>query len=184
MRQPAVLLAVAVLLACERPTDAAPSPTSTATTAGDAATSASSAPPALAHPQQGSWSAKYEAVKAEVDVPAGVRWPHWADEAADDGVGAGDISITVDPSGRVLGTVSGALGELQISGVIEDGALSAWLEPSAAPDATPALSGVMHGGFAKVGAGEPGVGAIDAELRVSSENGNMVRKASAKLERR
>jgi hypothetical protein len=183
MRQPAVLLVV-VLLACERPGDAAPSPASSAENAGDAATSASSAPPALAHPQQGGWGAKYEAVKAAVDVPAGVRWPHWADEAADDGVGAGDISITVDASGRVLGTVSGALGELQISGVIEDGALGAWLEPSVAPDATPALSGVMRGGFAKVGAGQPGAGAIDVELRLSSEDGNMVRKASAKLERR
>jgi hypothetical protein len=146
--------------------------TRSASTASAAPTTTASV--AAASPYAGRWEGKYDARRGDVSVPAGVAYGAWKEDGTR-AAGPGTIEIEIAADGDVSGKIGGALGDLVIRGRMEDGALAAGVTPSDAL-ADPAMRGVLHGTLR----GD----AIEAELRVSSQDGEVVRAASTKLTRR
>jgi hypothetical protein len=166
-------LMACALLACGGDSDKpAPASTSTAVVTAVPTATMSAAPK---HPHEGAWQGAYVAAKNEVQVPKKAKWKAWEQEEGSDRTGKGDVSITVSSEGLVQGTVSGALGELRVLGTIEKGALRAGVTP-VDPVAPYAMTGVL--------AGDEKAGVIEADLTLSSHDGNAARKASVKLEKR
>jgi hypothetical protein len=116
--------------------------------AASAPPSASAAAPAPSAPTV--WKGAYKSVAGEMTLPKGVAWKV-AESTA--GLGEGTLALTVDPAtGRVTGTLDGALGPATVDGFVADGKLTATIarrDPSdqgftGTLSATAAPSG-MHG---------------------------------------
>lgn len=135
-----------------------------------AAASAPAAPAAKPKPwYSGSFSGKYLAQLAPVEVKAGAL-REWL---KDDGQasGAGTLTLQIDDLGRVSGSSEGPLGSSQLSGAVEDDTLRVQLSPS--DDA--GLHGVLVASRASDG--------FKGSLQASSSDSLRVRKASVELQK-
>ena len=151
-----------------------PAPSASASTSGSASTSAagsaSAAKPAVQAPT--TWAGTYEAVAGTLFVPDGGEWSgvKFRGEDASVGLGAGTLSVTVDPSGRAEGTGEGALGALTVSGLVDGDTFSARLAPT---DPNAGFTGVAMG--KRDGAGFKGT------MHLSYTTANIIREASFTL---
>ena len=93
----------------------------------------------------------------------------------DAGVGLGDgtLAVSVDPSGRVQGTLAGPLGPLRVTGALEGSSFSAAL-----------VSSEPSEGFYGTAAGTLADGGIAGTMRLSLPTGNVLREAPFALERK
>ena len=147
-----------------------PAASASAATSGAPSGSASSAKPEVQAPT--TWAGTYEAVAGTLYVPDGGEWSgvKFRGEDASVGLGAGTLSVTVDPSGRAEGTGEGALGALTVSGLVEGDTFSARLAPT---DPNAGFTGVAMG--KRDGAGFKGT------MHLSYTTANVIREASFTL---
>ena len=125
--------AVALLLCgCERQ-KASPEQASAAASASAAAASAKAKP---AEPEKpwfaGRWFGSYESRRYEIKMTrseGAVR--EWADDAGTHGQGPGAITLDIDADGRATGTATGALGDMVVTGMIDEDALTLDLRATA-----------------------------------------------------
>lgn len=92
------------------------------------------APQAPAAPEKpwyvGEWSGNYTAEKYTITMSAAegaVR--EWSREGGQEASGPGDLSVEVAADGSALGTASGALGKMLVTGKVEDEVLTLQLKP-------------------------------------------------------
>jgi hypothetical protein len=164
------------LAACSKPgdavsTDAAPRPAPVAS-----ASAAASAPPSSAAPRASvSWAGSYSAGPGPFYVPDGGEWAgvRFRGEDASVGLGAGTLSVSVDPAGHVQGTLEGPLGPLRVAGELAGGELSAALVSS-----DPAR------GFSGTAVGKGDGDHLAGTMHLSLPTGNVIREATFHLERK
>jgi hypothetical protein len=121
----------------------------------------------------GTWTGKLDVKRSAPTLDPGVADADWA---ADDGArstGAASASIAVDAEGRLTGTLTGALGECDISGqtdgeVIRASLVSRGGEPGA-------MAGTLVASLVD--------GELRGELRASSADARLVRFAAVVLRR-
>ncbi|MFH1604032.1 MAG: hypothetical protein ABIH03_09000 [Pseudomonadota bacterium] len=97
---------------------------------------------------------------------------------ADDGTsasGAGEMELRIAPDGVVDGNASGALGNMIIRGILEEDGLRAGVSPTD-PGSETSMTGVLVGAAKQE--------AIEADLRVSSHDASLVRRAVVRLKRK
>jgi hypothetical protein len=100
----------------------APSATSVAAPASTSLAAPAASASAAATGSEG-WKGGYKSVAGTITLPKDVKWKV---PDSTDGIGEGTIAVTVDrPSGRVRGTLDGALGPATIDGLASDGKLTA-----------------------------------------------------------
>jgi hypothetical protein len=169
------VVAALLLFGCETSSGVAPMPSGTATAGPSAATTASAGSSARpGHPHAGRYAGSFEAAKAEVPLDEGVSYPTWTDEDGKAVSGTGKLELTVDDAGAVTGKANGALGALTIAGRVEGDVLSATLRPED-PNAADAMTGTLVGRLDPAG--------MKGQLRASSRDGNVARKATATLKK-
>lgn len=175
----AAVLALPAAVACDRPTE--PVGTTPTSSASPSTSASAAAPPKddAVSPHAGTWAGTFEAKKADVSVPNGVRYPVWKDEPGDEARGKATLTLVVDRAGQVTGESSGSLGNLLVSGSFEEGALYAQLRPSK-PGQGLAMRGLLNG---KLAGPSGGAEVLDATLRVSNHDGTIARQATVKLSR-
>jgi hypothetical protein len=161
--------------------NAAPSGSSSAQGAasGSAAGSASGAPAGSASADGATWKGTYKAKVGAVTPPKEAAVEVWAKDPGTAAIGDGTISLTVTqvPSGkfsRVVGEGKGALGDLVISGTLDADGLTARIDAKD-PKAPTAMSGTLSG--------KQDGAKIEATLRVSGRDANVVREATITLTR-
>jgi hypothetical protein len=118
-------LLIVGLWACSKPSDdKMPGPASAA----QSATATPSATPAPSAGVVSTWHGSYKSTAATLYVPPNWKGTHWSATETAAGIGDGTIALTVEPStGRVTGTLEGALGPASIEGSLANGSLSARL---------------------------------------------------------
>ncbi|WP_437633101.1 hypothetical protein [Sorangium sp. So ce854] len=192
----AILLPIALFLlaACEegppRQTEperpAPPAPQANASATPPAAGAAATEPPDAGAPGevgdtqgtpawQGTWEGRYDAKKGSVELPPKVKD---AVRKKDDGkvaTGAGAVTVTIEPSGDLKGTLKGALGDATLVGKIEDGMVRASVFPED-PRAPNAMTGVLVGKLKD--------DVIQAELRVAGPDAVLVRESPVELKKK
>ncbi len=184
--KPFQLLLVCALIGCEGgsssgatsapPASAAPSArasTSTTSSAPAAASSAKPKAPAEAPTVVGEWRGPFQAELARVTLDPGVGDATWAKDKGTDAVGKGQLELTVANDGQVRGKLTGALGELTFVGVAE-GALVHGTFSAEKPEPA-SMSGTIE--LALTGE------ALGGELRASSGDAKLVRRATLTLKR-
>jgi hypothetical protein len=121
------------------------------------------------------WSGHYAAAPGSFSVPDGGEWAgvRFRGEDAGDGLGEGTLSVSVDPAGRVTGTLEGPLGPARLTGELLANAFSAAVSPS----------DPGHG-FAGTAVGTLAGDRIAGTIRLSMPTGNVLRAASFALERK
>lgn len=97
----------------------------------------SSAAPKPAPPAKpwyvGAWSGIYTAEKHTITMSAAEgALREWSQEAGKEGIGPGDLSVEVAEDGSALGTASGSLGKMLVTGKVEDEVLTLQLKPTEA----------------------------------------------------
>lgn len=193
----AALVLMSLGMGCD-PSGSAPSTGSvvrggTEPTLTNASATASASAAALHHPQAGHWVAEFKAVRGDISIPRGVPYKWWG---GDDGVaaaGKGKVLLEISREGAVVGSAEGALGQLVVRGAIEDGTLRAGLFPKPdehrpdehRPNEPKADEPKAEGGEAMSGVlvGVVVGDAIEGELRVSSHDAALVRRADIRLSR-
>jgi hypothetical protein len=166
------MLAGLLLAACSKTGDGAPAPAASAQPAASVSAPVASAAPAVPTPV--SWTGHYSATPGPFYVPDGGEWAgvHFRGEDASVGLGEGTLSATVDPGGRVTGTLEGPLGPLLVTGLVAGKAFSAELTPKEpATGFTGAATGAIEGDK------------ITGTMRLSLPTGNVIRMASFTLDR-
>lgn len=140
-----------------------------APSAAASATGTGSAAPASPH--AGTYKGTFKSTRADVTVPEGITYPTWTD---DPGGFEGDNQITIEVAndGLVTGKVTGALGTLQVSGLVDDEGFSLGLSPENASDPD-GMTGVCSGTLKK--------GSGTCRLRMSNATGTVVRQAEVAL---
>ncbi len=185
-----VALLTAAAAGCDKGT---PTPTDTAKGAVSSAEPATSAPPAASGSASGSasaaasggapeaagaaerWKGSFKTKVGLVTPPEKAEVKVWTKDPGTEAIGDGTITLSVSgkgPGRTVDGTADGALGDLLIRGELDDKELSARVDPKT-PNAPGAMTGVLQGKRTADG--------IEATLRVSGRNGNIVREATIKL---
>lgn len=72
------------------------------------------------------WRGSYTSAAGALYIPADWKDVHWKVKESDTGIGAGAITMRVDPaSGRVVGSLEGPLGPAVFDGLVADGKLTA-----------------------------------------------------------
>ncbi|HEY8086913.1 MAG TPA: hypothetical protein VIF09_03690, partial [Polyangiaceae bacterium] len=75
-----------------------------------------------------SWTGTYKSTASAVSVPAEWKKVHWSDTQSTQGVGDGTLTLAVDgATGRISGSVEGALGPGVLDGAASGDKLSATL---------------------------------------------------------
>jgi hypothetical protein len=154
---------------------------SAATTTGAPSAQASSTDAAPTSPYAGTYEGTFESKRGDVTVPEGVTYKSW-DQDPGGFEGKNTIEIVVGDDGAVQGTIDGALGKLGVTGMAEDGALSAGLAPTERSDDNP-MSGLLTG-HTEGEAGGKAAQKWSATLRVSNANATIVRHAQLTLTRK
>lgn len=164
----ALALAASTITACSKPQDAPP-PTNADAAAAPAA-SASAAPAAKAGPV--AWTGSYNATPGTLFVPDGGEWSgvKFRGEDASTGLGAGTLSLTIDPFGRAEGTGEGPLGALLVHGLMQDDTFRARLDPKNPND-----------GFTGTAVGKREGDSIKGEIHLSQSTGNIIREGTFTL---
>jgi hypothetical protein len=125
MKRVILRLAMALLSACAKGSAGeSPAPPASTAPATSAAPSAKASPaPASSATGASSWKGGYKSVEGTFVLPKDVKWKVPESPA---GLGDGTIVLTMDRgTGRVQGTVDGALGPATIDGVAVDGRVTA-----------------------------------------------------------
>lgn len=149
---------------------ASPAESAAAASASSAPTSSQSSEPDSPH--AGTWQGSYKAVKGTVTVPPGVRYKSWEDDKEEEYMGEGRVTLAVAADGVVSGSAKGALGEQTIAGQIDGDTLRTALQ---ATDPKGGMSGILTGALKG--------SKIEAELRVSDSQGNIVRRSEVTFSR-
>jgi hypothetical protein len=178
MRCAALLLSAGLMLSagCESPrgrTEPSSEPAATRPTP-SARSSAEADASAANQPLLGRWSGSYRSRRVTIEMPRGLPAGAWQHDDGSLGSGEGRIELEVRSDSELRGTATGALGELDIRGMVEGDSVRAGLTPRN-PMADPAMSGILMGQRE----GQQIVG----ELRVSSQDGSLVRSAPVSLKR-
>ena len=173
MKRAALILATAFLAACpkEKPTEseagAAPPPASASASAAPQA-SASAAPAAAA---PASYAGTYSAAPGTLSLPTDDKEYKGVKQAKEDGtkyVGDGAFSLTVDPAGRVTGTIdSGPAAPALIAGEVVDGALNGTIRRKDVGDE--GLTGTILGKVAG--------GSVEGTMKLADANALVLREA-------
>jgi hypothetical protein len=174
-----LVLSLTWLMACDGGGGAATSASATSVVSSATDASAVAAATASAAPKsrfEGAWKGSFAAKKGEVTLPEGVPYPWWTKDEGDDAAGNGEVVLNVAPDGVVDGQVSGALGALQVRGLLDEAGLSAGVVASDAEQG-PGMNGVLVGELDK----DVTANVLTAELRVSSHDAALVRSAQVKL---
>jgi hypothetical protein len=77
----------------------------------------------------GSWHGSYKSQSGTLYVPADWKSVHWNVPESSAGLGDGTIRLTLEPAGRVHGTIEGPLGPAVVAGFAADGSLTASVQP-------------------------------------------------------
>ncbi len=144
---------------------AAPTPSTSAAASASAATAATAKPAAAS----GAFAGEYESAVTELAVPEGVKWK--GDAPADEGVGKGTVTLSVDESGVVSGSGTGALGDVILTGISRDGVVSGLVLRKSAAD----------GGYTGTFYATEEQGALKGTIRVSKGNAGGLREAKFSL---
>lgn len=121
----------------------------------------------------GTWEGRYEAKRAHLSVPPGVKDPS-AEDKGKAALGGGTLQLRVSPTGELEGVVKGALGPSKLQGKMEGEVLRATLT-AVDPLAPGALNGVFVGKLK----GDVVLG----ELHVAGGDARVVREAAVELRR-
>ena len=173
-----LLLAVCTL-ACTKtdpPGTQTTASSSTATTPASAPVAQASAAPSATAPAPaaaGAFAGTYDAKASTLYLPdtPEMKKVKWRGEEVTEGLGAGDLSLTIDPDGRVHGESTGALGAMIIEGHAEGDLVAATLRRK-----TPA-----DGGFTGTLEATKKNGALDGVLHVTGYDASVFREAAFKL---
>jgi hypothetical protein len=176
---PVLLLSSWALCACSKAdppggTSTAASTTSAAVAQASAAPVASAAPAAAAAPvAAGSFGGKYDSKAGALYLPdtPDMKKVKWRGDEATTGLGAGDLSVTIDADGRVHGESKGVLGALVIEGQVQGDHVAATLRPTKADDG--AFTGVLEGTLKG--------SAISGTLHMADYNAGVLRDATFQL---
>jgi hypothetical protein len=182
VRRSSVVLTIAIAIAgCSKSTgDASPTAGSASTplAVASAAPSASAAKPA--GPQNTAWSGSYVAKVGAVAPPENAKEKTWTNDPGTAAVGPGTVALSVaGAGGATRGSLSGPLGDLEVSGVFDGTELRASLAPKD-PKADPAMTGFM----VLTGSGGPPPSTLKGTLRVSNGDARVVREAAVELARK
>lgn len=161
------LLIAALLVACSKKEPVVEKPT----TAQPAASSSSAAEKPKAAPAtfKGAYTAKQAEVRTPSDAPAFIH------PESKDGVGAGELELTLPGGdGAVTGKATGALGAQIFSGWLEGTRLTGTLHPEG--DAASAMWGLVEANVEG--------STIKGTLRTSNRDGRLVREAPFTLEKK
>lgn len=115
----------------------------------------------------------YDAKASELHLPdtPAMKKVKWRGDEATDGLGAGELSLTIEPDGRVHGESTGALGAMLIEGHTEGDKLGASLLRKTPTDL----------GFTGTLEATTKDGTLEGVLHVSGYNAGVLREASFKL---
>lgn len=142
--------------------------------------SSSAARPEAPAGLEGLWEGSFEAKRAAVPMPAGVKDAVRADDDPKANTGPGKISLRVAQDGAVSGTFEGALGKGSLSGAAgdeeADGATAPRVRAALTPDAPEGFSGFVVLERTKRG--------LEGTLHVSGPDAVRVREAALRLERK
>ena len=155
---------------------AAPTVRASASTSSSAPPTARSASPATAVEAPtvvGEWRGPFQAELAKVTLDPGVGDSTWAKDKGTAAVGKGQLELTVASDGQVRGKLSGALGDLVLFGVAEGGLVHGTFSAEQ-PEPT-SMSGTVE--LTLTG------DALGGELRASSGDAKLVRRATLSLKR-
>lgn len=136
-----------------------------------ASTSAAPAGSASAATIVGGYSGPFDAKKKKMKLPPGASEPFWGLDKGKSNVGKGEVKLSVWSDGRVTGTVTGPLGDLDVEGLSEDGALTGNLTPK------------EPGGFRGTIAGKIEGGKFVGRLEASSRDVTIVREGALALDK-
>lgn len=179
------LLAIAALLGCSPPpSEGSASAASSATAPGaplPSTASVGSGPrsvepkpakaPARA-PLAGAWRGPFVAQVGKVTLDPGVSDP-WSKDPGTDAVGKGELELKVAADGTVTGRLTGALGDLLVKGVAEENLVHATFTAERPEPKT--MAGTLELALSN--------GKLDGELRGSSGDASLVRKANVSAAR-
>jgi hypothetical protein len=162
------LLFVAVLCSCQSAPKSEPAPSAASAPAAPVV----SAPPSAAAPSkawfEGAWQGSFDAQLLRIELPAG-NVKEWKTDDGKRASGEGKLSFNVSADGSVKGTATGALGELAVTGRVEDDRAALQLDSSSLE--------VFHGAIVAARAGDGFKGALSA----SSGDSLTVRRADVTL---
>ena len=140
-----------------------------------AAVAPGDAPPEVAA-LAGTWEGSYDAKKSTVEVtPPKDAEKTWAKDDGKAASGPGKVSLTVAPSGEVTGKVTGALGELSLTGKTDGKTLRASVVP-VDPKQPPSMTGVLIGLVKD--------GGIVGEIKAAGPDASLVRTSAVELKKK
>ncbi len=167
------MMAVALVIACNReaPKDEKAAP---AASSAKPAPSAEAPKPPQPTPVAGGYDAKVADVRVQKDAPP------WIEPEGGGATGAGTLAFTLPVGdGDVDGTAEGVLGAQTFMGRLEGGRLTGSLAPKA-PDAAPAFWGTVDANVE----GKGDARKVAGVLRASGKDGRVVREAAFTLEKK
>jgi hypothetical protein len=123
----------------------------------------------------GRWAGSYRASRVAITMPAGLPSGAWEHDDGARASGEGHVELEVGVDSEVRGTLDGALGQLELRGMVEGDGVRAGVGPRD-PLAEPAMSGILTA--------ERQAEELVGELRVSSQDGSLVRSSPVRLQRR
>lgn len=166
----ALVVSAATLLAssCKKPDDKPAAPAESAAASPNASAAPAQPATSAAKPKWhvGSWSGTYTTRKHEIVMTAAEgALKEWKEEPGTAGSGEGKLQFTVDEAGTIAGTATGALGDMVVTGRIEEDALTLHLKPSGSEVSN-------FNGFAALNSAR---GNYKGTLRAASGDGTAVR---------
>lgn len=175
---------VGALVACSKSENAAPAPSASASTATSSRPAASAAPDAgtatatiTAKTETGSFAGTYSVAPAKLYIPENKDW-NGVKQAKDEPsklVGDGALSLSVDASGRVSGTIdSGPAGPAVIEGSAIDSEIRGVVRRKDASD--DGLTGTLVGTRSADG--------VSGKLSLAESNAAIVREGSFTLKKK
>jgi hypothetical protein len=181
MKSALLSLALFALVACDdKSSGSAPAPSASVPVASASASATASAPaPSASAPSTtaaSAWTGTYKSAGASLYVPTQKPFDivKWRGDDAGGGVGDGSLDLTVDATGQVSGTGTGALGAVLVSGMYADGELTASL----------ARKDPADGGFTGTAVGKLAGDKIEGTIHLSLPNATSLRTATFTLSKK
>lgn len=128
------------------------------------------------------WAGHYTAAPGSLYVPEGPEWQgvRFRGEDASVGIGDGEMTVAIDPTGRASGSVEGPIGPMHVDGVMTtDGADAS--TPAFEASLLPGDGGASFSGTA---IGERTGDRLAGTIRVSLPTANVIREARFTLDRK
>lgn len=177
-----VLVSALALVACSKSDPPAPQSTTPASSAAAPAGSAPAAAPsaassaatgAAAPASAGAFAGKYETKASTLYLPdtKEMQRVKWRGDESSEGLGAGDLSLTIEPDGSVHGEATGALGAMRVVGQAEGDSLAASLQRKTPNE--PGFTGTLHAVKKD--------GALVGEMNVTSHDASVLRTGTFQL---